>query len=70
MTEIQAILLAQHAWASREKTASLILEMEKLVQYCQDKDKDCYKQGFVGMRENTIFPVLADASLRVAVISL
>lgn len=63
MTEIQRILLAQHVWASREKTASLILEMEKLVQYCQDKDKDCYKQGAVGMRENTIFPVLADVSL-------
>lgn len=55
MTEIQAISLAQHVRASTEKTASLILEMKKLVQYCQDKDKDCYKQGFVGMRKNTVF---------------
>lgn len=62
MADIE-ILLAQHVWASREKTASLNPEMEKLVQYCQDKDKDCYKQEFVGMSENTIFPVLADVSL-------
>lgn len=62
MAEIQGILLARHVWASREKTESLNLETEKLVQYCQDEDKDCYKLGFVGMRENTIFLVLAGVS--------
>lgn len=63
MTDIQGISLVQHMWARREKTGSLNLEMEKIVQYCQDKDKDCYEQGFVGMRENSIFSVLAGASL-------
>lgn len=62
MTDIQGILLVQRMSASRKKTESLNLEMENLVQYCQDNDKGCYKQGFVGMRETSIFSLLADTS--------
>jgi len=63
MREIQGILLVHCVWASRQKTESLNLELEKLVQYCWDKDKKFYKQRFVGMKENSVFSVLTGASL-------